>query len=81
MKTGQEKDLICVFDPVLSLTPRQRCTLRRAHVTSAHAHICPHTRQQDTRCHTYIHIYTTAPQGSMFSRLSVERGWLVFAQL
>lgn len=53
---GEESDFISVFDPVPSLTPRWRCTLRRAHVTLALTLTCvrSHTGQQDTHAHTYV---------------------------
>lgn len=64
-------DFISVFDPVPSLTPPEKVHLEKSPCDAcAHSHIC-----------THIHVYTTVPQGSMHSRLSAERGWLVFAQL
>lgn len=70
------------WNKVLALTPCLRSTLRTAHVTPVFMR-----RKQDahllslTPVLTHACVYKPVSQGFMFSRLSAEWGWLVFAQL
>lgn len=62
---GQGRDFISVFDPVLSLTPRRRSTLRRAHVTLTYMHT-PHSEM-----HAHTNTHACACMHSSPSRLHV----------